>query len=61
MEEEKPDRERRKRRFFALSPNLTPPVSLRRSHYLKGTGYLFTVQTDEWQWVETGQRDRNPG
>ena len=24
MEEEKPDGERRKRRFFALSPNLTP-------------------------------------
>lgn len=48
----------------SLSPQPHPPrcfscsrVSLRRAHYLKGTGYLLTVQTDEWQWVETGQGD----
>ena len=48
---------KKKTAFFRSLPQPNPPVSLRRSHYLKGTGYLLTVQTDEWQWVETGQGD----
>lgn len=53
---------KKKTAFFRFHPLPHPPrcfscspVSLRCSHYLKGTGYLLTVQTDEWEWVETGQ------
>ena len=53
---------KKKTAFFRSHPLPHPPrcfscspVFLRCSHYLKGAGYLLTVQTNEWKWFEMGR------